>query len=276
MIKAEDFVGKEPEQPKEIIQTDEWYYKDITYVTNSHLSEFEKGPKHLLKMYSDIANETRESSSSQDFGDAWHKKQLEPEVFEETFFILDESERPEPGKDFRNAKNRDWKRQQMEIAGEKRILMGSDFERIIEMEKHFKVAAGSKWLQGMRAEHVHTKNIILPSGRSVMVKCKTDADSDDLIIDLKTSKNPVSFPYFKETFLTYNYDRQMAFYKDVTGAKQVWIFATETKDPYSTAIYQISDESLEIGRQKYINLLEEFVSFKESKFDVNALNGGMI
>lgn len=269
MIEAREFLDEEPEKEESIYQTDEWYYNDIDYVTNSHLSALKKGPRHLKKLYSDILNGTRETTKELDFGNAFHKRMLEPDKFDEHYFILDTSKRPNTRADFRNKENREWKKEQQEKAGDMKVITIDDYNRIVTMEKNFNISSARQLLENSRVEYVHMKEITLPSGRTVIVKCKVDAETKSVVSDIKTTSKPVAYPYFAQTVNDYDYDRQLAFYLDITGAEEAFIIGCETLEPHSIAIYKLSEETLERGRDKYIELLEMYCDLKDNDMDVN-------
>jgi len=88
-------------------------------------------------------------------------------------------------------------------------------------------------------------------------KCKADAISyGNFLIDLKTTSDPVSM--FGKSFRNYNYDRQMAWYKDICKVNNVYMIAVEKSSPNNVAWFEVTEESIDRGREKYMFLLEQY------------------
>ena len=88
------------EEEKEIINTDasiknilqvndEWYYNDTTKVSNSHLKVLLEGGPEALENYYKYGSEDNPAFA---FGRAFHMFILEPHLFTENYWILDDTE----------------------------------------------------------------------------------------------------------------------------------------------------------------------------------------
>lgn len=82
------------------------------------------------------------------------------------------------------------------------------------------------------------------------LKCRIDAGSPTYLVDLKTTKATSADSFF-ETFKTYGYDRQAAFYLDMTGMGYGFLFVGIQKNP-PFSVYQI-DMSVSSDRRKMID-----------------------
>ena len=57
---------------------------------------------------------------------------------------------------------------------------------------------------------------------------------------------------------------QAALYLDATGKDFYYIVAAETKPPFSVVVYQLTNELIEYGRNKYKKLINQFISWKNA------------
>lgn len=128
------------------------------------------------------------------FGRAFHSfMELgeSPDFFEE-YHIWDESARPEPTKDFRNAKNRDWKKEQFVEAGDKGVLSAGDYEKIDIMAKNI---ANTDFYENAFNEVgvVEFEREFYATIDGIDRKCLTDVaieyDNKIIVIDWKTTSS---------------------------------------------------------------------------------------
>lgn len=89
------------------------------------------------------------------------------------------------------------------------------------------------------------------------------------LIDIKTCID-ASPDGFSKAIANFNYDRHAAIYLDVVSAhtgdcyKAFLFIAVEKEPPHSVAVYRLSQEAIEIGRQKYRWLLDLYAECKAS------------
>lgn len=95
-------------------------------------------------------------------------------------------------------------------------------------------------------------------------KCKGRCDylRPDLVIDLKSSRDP-SPSKFERDALNYGYAAQVAFYHDgsraakrTNGDRRPCVIAVRTKDDFDVAAFELTQETLDIGRAIYRNLID--------------------
>jgi hypothetical protein len=196
------------------------------------------------------------------FGSMFHSLVLEPDSFDNVYFVADKPKR--------NTKAGKEAYSQMEkVKGARTWISTDDF------------------LQAQDMRHNLMKNdlvkVLLSGGRSEQsafwtdkdsgIDCRARADYINLdkkyILDLKTTSSLADEFNFSTTVKKYHYDLSAAFYVD--GFKNVigddfdfFIIAIESKEPHNFAVYKLSDAILDFGRGKYRQALEVFAKVKES------------
>ncbi len=93
----------------------------------------------------------------------------------------------------------------------------------------------------------------------LQLKCRADWLSGNAIVDLKTCQD-ASPMGFAKCVANFGYDIQAAFNLDLANilglGKAHFIFiAAEKEPPYAVGVYQLDQESIEVGRSKYRRLL---------------------
>lgn len=122
---------------------------------------------------------------------------------------------------------------------------------------------GEQVMQIAQSVHAHPAAALLSNGRAevavfseidgVAVKCKCDYLRDGAaIIDLKTTEDAGDF---NRSIAKWGYAQQAAWYMDVLAAAghpvRAFIFVVVEKTaPYAVALYELSDEWLQIGRNQ--------------------------
>jgi len=248
---------------KIIYEDDDWYYADREHVTNSMLSELKKSPLHL-KAYLDKANQKEEKNHNV-YGRAFHCAILEPNFFNERFFVLDDEKvcleiggaKPRGTK-----KYKEWKANKLEKSKGKAILGLDDYNDIMRMRDKIH---GIDYFRNL-IEITHKEQIMHDEIHGIKRKVKLDAvRHEDFALDLKSSKDPVG--KFRNSFYKYDYGRQMSWYKDTSLVKSIFVLSVEKTWPYSIGFFEVSDDTLDRGREEYESLLENY--------NVNFLNRGI-
>jgi len=86
----------------------------------------------------------------------------------------------------------------------------------------------------------------------IKAKCKVDAiNPSNFILDYKTSRDPATLFNFKKSVRNYSYDRQGAFYRDITGVSSFWFLVQEKTYPYTVCLAEMSPDTYEEGQKKY-------------------------
>ena len=233
-----------------IFKTDQDYYGDWEYITNSQLGYLKKGREYyeMMKQGSGI------DSPALRFGNLLHTLVLEPKEYQNKFIVFNPNDRPEPTKSMASKLNKAWKESLEHRDG-----------IVINLEQYNKAL----YMRDKLNSNNEIKNILKNSSKEVpkcwidfntMQKCKGKADivveGGDMLVDIKTTSKPITD--FRKSAYRYSYHRQAAFYLDGFGAKEFVFIVIETNEPYQIGIYRCSDHFIEQGREEYISLLEQF------------------
>jgi hypothetical protein len=188
----------------------------------------------------------KDENDSFDFGTAVHMLVLEPQKFNDTYFLMHESVdlRTKAGKEA------------MELAekssnGRKILRKGVWEEAKIAAEYALKHSFWSK-LTNPKIEH----SIYWEGGiYNTLLKSRPDAFNDSLIVDFKTTD---SIKGFSNSIYNFGYHRQAAMQVDalyqLDGKKRFFAyFVIEKKAPYLTALFTLDEVSLEQGRREYLD-----------------------
>lgn len=250
--------------PGSIIEKDDaWYFADRRYATNSMMSELDKSPLHLKK-YLDGVKEPQTQAYA--FGSAFHCVVLEPDEFIDRFYVMDDRLICEKigGKVPRNTtKYREWKESELEMVNGRAILTVEEYDVMHYLrDKIMKIGQIKEMLNACAKE-----KILVDNYDGIDRKCKADAISyGNFLIDLKTTSDPVSKFRYKG-FRNYDYDRQMAYYKDICKVNNVYVLAVEKSSPNTVGWFEVTEDTIDAGRTKYERLLE--------KYKNDFLNGGI-
>ena len=95
--------------------------------------------------------------------------------------------------------------------------------------------------------------------QGVETKCRADFISNDnsLIIDLKFVADATK-DGFTQAVAKFGYYIQNALYCDLIGAERFLFIAIEKEAPFLCGIYEITPESVEFGRERYLKALEMY------------------
>lgn len=252
--------------------TDANYYLEEKYMSQSKLSYVDKSMRHYIEYCN--GNIGQYETEAMKFGTAYHHFVLEPETFDDTYFILNLMDRPEPTRSMNLGVNKRWKKDVMLANVNKVLISSDDFETIKKMAVELSTNSNvTDMFVGSTFE-----KIMLWQNRESKVLCKAKIDiineEKGFICDLKTtqSANP---KVFTDTIVSRNYHRQAAFYLDSVGMKDYYIIAQEKVYPYGFCIYKLSEGLIQQGREDYQRLLNEYVDLKDN-FNYEHYNQGKI
>ncbi len=213
--------------------------------------------KSLAHYVYNLNNPTQQTEALA-FGSAYHKIVLEPDTFEKEFFVIDESKRPEPDKDFRNSKNKEWKQQQMVANAGKTLITSWDYTRLRSMQE---VLLNNPFTADLIKSCDEIESSIFSEMNGMDVRVRPDAFNQRLILDLKSTED-CSPDGFSRTSASMFYHLQAAFYTDVTAhidgiKRQFVIIAQEKTAPYVAQIYIVPEHVISQGRHEYKAALEK-------------------
>tara|TARA_R100001082_G_scaffold57951_1_gene32015 strand:+ start:2793 stop:3587 length:795 start_codon:yes stop_codon:yes gene_type:complete len=233
-------------------KSDEAYYGDFDFVTNSQLGLIKKSP--LVYEHFKTNPDLRPETKALEFGRAFHMCMLEPEKFDERVL-------PEP-----EGINKRTKAGREELA----MFMLKNQDNIVLDQKSFYSLIGMRnrlfsshecmdYLSNGVSEQVQ---VWKDTDSGVLCKCKADywKDNEKTLVDIKTTQDS-SFYSFKGSAYKYGYDRQSAFYGDGFKAERFIFIVIEKSAPYNIGIYECSAEFIEEGREKYKNLLSQYKEY---------------
>lgn len=182
-----------------------------------------------------------------DIGQAIHTAILEPEKFQERFYLSEESYdlRTKVGKEtFQNI--------QQQAKG-RTILRGADCEMVMQLEAAVK--KHSLWDKVKLADGRVEFSVYWDSGiYNTRLRARPDFFNDTIIIDLKTTD---SIAGFARSVYNYGYHRQAAMQIDGLKAidgktRHFAFFVVEKKAPYLTACFTLDEQAIEQGRKEYL------------------------
>ena len=255
---AKDFMNEvkkyDPNQERFLDWNDDKYYNDIKYISNSMLKHLNDSPEHF-DAYLKYPTWRKEKQAYID-GRALHCYILEPEEFNKRFFALDDAEIMEEiggSKPRATKKYKEWKAEVLEKNKDRQeISLEWYLHLTLIKQKLDSIPQVKQLLLNTKKERAYYRKI-----KGLNCKCKVDAiNIGNYIVDLKGFKG-VPNPYnFKRDLNRYHLDRQAAFYCDILGLESMWYICVEKTFPYTVGIYEITSETLQLGREKYEYLLE--------------------
>lgn len=243
---------------------DKWYYGDTMYVSNSMLKMLKSHGPEYVRLH--LEGKIKKDTTALHFGRALHMAVLEPEKFQDEYIYFDDTKavekaladnpklkEPSRSKIYKEAKA------QFELDNEsKNILSLDEYNQICLMaEKLENNTQVAQLLEGTDKEVVYQDTI-----DGIKVKCKVDAiHARSYLPDLKTMSKTPHPANVQKQIQAYDYDMQAALYCDITGASTFWIIAIEKSYPYTIGLYELSEETIEQGRDKYMYWLKEWKKY---------------
>jgi exodeoxyribonuclease VIII len=245
------------------------YHADNEWMSSSQLKVALQGAFHFKYFVLDKQG-SYTASKSKDFGSATHKLTLEPEDFFNEYAVLSET------LDMRRTADKARYETFAQQNPGKIVLTRDQFAEIEKCRdsvyQHPDAKAllelGGKAEVSCYAEIDHQ----LPTGEVVPFKVRVRPDllGPTAILDLKTSKNPAKDSFCRDAFgpWGYHYDLSAALYQKViaklTGEILPFIFLVVKNDqPYETAVYKMSDESMAMGNKKLSRAMDVILMAKK-------------
>jgi len=229
-------------------KTDQEYYGDWEYTTNSQLGYIKKGWEY----YDMMKRGGMIDSPALRFGNLVHTLILEPKEFQRKFVVINPEDRPEPNKSMASKLNKAWKIKMEEREG---IVIGMDqYNLALNLRDKLSRIDEVKAILDNSEKEVPKCWIDFNTMRKCKGKADIVVDGGDMLVDIKTTSKPIS--EFRKSAYRYNYHRQAAFYLDGFGAKEFVFIVVETQEPYQVGIFRCTENFIDQGRQEYISLLE--------------------
>ena len=230
------------------------YHADREFVSSSALKLILRDPKEYFKVYVKNEKDNGISKSAFDFGTYVHALILEPDTVEDEFAIFD-------------GKTRRGKVYEEFVAdnGGKIIITTSQANKAKDMVDQLKANKKINNILDLKEGSVEQTLCVELDG--VKIKVRTDYNNQTaaiigehvipfgLIVDVKTTSDPIDKFSIGKTIARYDYDLSAALYIDVLqeqlGTEQTFIFCFLSKITNEVELYQASDDMIENGRRKY-------------------------
>ena len=231
----------------------ESYHQDRKYKSSSTLKLFLKDPREYYKRY--ILKEEREEmyKSAYDFGSYMHSLILEPHKTVLEFAV------------FEGATRRGKAYEEFKSANEgKTIITASQAQQALDLlhlyNEHVDTAG---LIQGGVAEHTLCVEL-----EGMPIKVRADYIKEGMIIDVKTTSDPVDKFNAAKTIIRFDYDLSAALYVDAfkkyTGQDYNFVFAFLNKQNGDVGILKASEALLENGRKKYKTAIKKLAEAEKS------------
>jgi len=225
-------------------------YHSWSAISNTLLGELARSPAHLKHAIECPPRAT----PSMITGQAIHASILEPEQFLTEYIAA-------PIVDKRTKDGKAAWAEFEKLADGKTILSVDDHGLCVAVHDSAVKHPAAKAILDAKGE-TEVSAVWVDPNTDVVCRCRADDCIDpNIIVDLKTARNG-SPQGFKRAIGEYGYYRQAAFYLDgMSGATgknyDTFLFlVVEKTPPYAVACYRLDDQSIEIGRREYTQLLE--------------------
>ena len=229
--------------------SDEAYYGDFDFVTNSQLGLIKKSPA-TYDFFRNNPN-LRPETKALNFGRAFHMCMLEPDKFDSR--VVKEPE----GINKRTKAGKEEYQQFLLDNKDNTVLSGVEYNSLIGMRNRlFSSHECMEYLSGGKSEQV---GVWKDEDTDILCKCKADywIDNKKTLVDIKTTQDS-SFYGFKGSAYKYGYDRQSAFYSDGFKADDFVFIVIEKGAPYNIGIYYSGEDFMSGGKLKYSELLNTY------------------
>lgn len=241
------------------------YLADHSHVSNSMLKRLGQSPAHLQAYINDEANKV--PTKAQIDGRVAHAKVLEPDTFDQNFYVIpDDLKKPTSVQlnaakpSAASIKTMELWSEMLEIADGRELVRESDLDGYEAMRSVLMDIPKIKaLLSNGKAEQ--TRYFI---DTETGVRCKMRADfvhgsQQNVIVDYKTCEDarPAAFA---RSVINYSYDLQANHYKVGGQAEYFYIIAQEKSPPYAAKLYLITSDWLQRGgtlRREYLNTYAE-------------------
>lgn len=246
------------------LSADKQYHDDKEYISVSGLKKIKVSPAHYKEA------EKVEPTEAMIFGSAYHCFILEPERFENEYYIFDDRAICEAliGDGYKSPRAtkayKEWEESEKRIIGDKDIIQKDAFERIRAMKDRLFSHPYAKMLLTNGESEVGIAGSLETTAGVINVKMRPDyiKSGKHIIVDLKTAAD-ASDDGFIRAAADNDYHIQAAFYSDMielmTGDRlqQTFIFIAQEKiKPYAFNLFECSPQFISQGRYEYELLLQ--------------------
>jgi hypothetical protein len=266
-------------------------YPDLTYqqyaaidaARHSQLKEMAVSPKR----YRWALDHPREDTDAFRWGRLVHTAALEPHLLTDTYVAGEHG----IGPDFTiwegaQRRGKAWDAFQAEHDG-RPILTIKKFGELVALREKAALVASvlhSDPIAGPMLAAGHREGAVVWVDERTGLRCKARFDTafltkDGHLADLKTSARGVDPRGFGRTAASFAYHQQLSFYADgiaaVTGGLRppVSIIAVESAEPHDVVVYDLDEQTLDLGRQSYHELLVRLEACQRANLWPGVANG---
>lgn len=225
-------------------------YHNSEGISRSMLMDFKRSPYHYWYNHISGLKIKDEPTPAMNLGSAVHTLVLEPNTFDDEFYLIGQLTRPR--KD-----TAPWQKILQESDG--RIILTPD-----ESNKAIAIANAVKEddcaIQLLHGCQIEQSIYFNHKKTGIQCKVRPDAWHDALALDLKTSAD-ASYKSFQSSCVNYGYFIQAAMIKQAIESLGLefleFVFITVEKEPpYAVAIYPLSEESIQYGEEQLNNIMD--------------------
>ena len=228
-------------------------------ISRSGIETFRKSPLHYWHEYLNPDKETKEKpeiitlTDSKEFGNAFHSYVLEPQEFDKRYMVFEKGDgRTKEGK----AVNALAKSMQ----NGRELVCAKAFRQITQMQRSINKSSSAR---GLIDGAVYEKSLFwIDADTGILCKVRPDIWHTNLVGDLKSTRS-AAFKDFQRDIYGYGYHIQAAMIKEAIQAlhgvtmKNFVYVAVEKEEPFATAVYQLDESAIEVGREIFKKTLHE-------------------
>lgn len=247
-------------------------YHSIDALSNSSLSVLKRSPTEFHARFIAKTLKTEETDAMR-LGSAVHMLALEPERFDDQYWISTGPINASTGKPYgRDTKKfADWLAE-VEANDKRKLILQDEFAESLEIAKAFQSHPTIAAIMAASTEKVFERGYemqyLVDDQDPIRLKCKPDCviPSEGLIIDLKTTSDPHPDAW-RWSAEEYGYHRQAAIYLQAMeayyGKPFRFLFGVvRSKAPYEVGVYELDEDSIHRGWAQVESLIAEYAKRK--------------
>ncbi len=233
-------------------------------ISNSKLGWYKQSPAH----YKYFQEHGTEDKPAYLIGSATHTVLFEPEKFDKTYHVLDESKRPVlllPNgnrADFRNAENSKWRKDILDAYPHKIIITTEEYDMIMSMMQQLQ--KNSQAVELLQECEFEKEVYWIDPTTGLACKKKMDISGSAHRADYKTTDCADPYKWQRKAW-GFDYYRQAGFY-DLDEHKEFWFIAQEKVAPYGVSVHKCTDDMLNYGKDESMKLLGQIKSCQDENY----------
>jgi len=228
----------------------EQIYKKEKHLSFSALKAFLQSPKHFFQYKTD-----KETTKAMDEGKMFHMAILEPELFKQKYWILDDAKKYVEigGKVPRNTKAyKEWKQEQIDANPGRELISKEDYDLYLKMGDYLYKCSATSWImEGL----IHKEKDFEFEHLGFKVEGKIDGEGEDYCMDLKKVAD-ASFKKVKWVIYDMFYHMQGAIYS--AAAKKANYYLVFIDKAINVTVVKVGKETLDTGWAAFESALSEF------------------